>query len=65
MMISPFESSENIHKKEWGPDRSVLENQSSSLTLNELAIRPEQYTVISSLSKEVIHCLTLIQMGTI
>ena len=33
-----FKSSENIQKKEGGPDRSVSNNQSSSVTLNELAI---------------------------
>ena len=30
--------SENIQKKECGPDRSVLDNQSSSVTLNKLAM---------------------------
>ena len=35
--MSSFESSENIQKKEDGPDRSVSDNQSSSVTLNELA----------------------------
>ena len=49
-----FKSSENIQKKECGPDRSVSDNQSSSVTLNKLAMRPESYTVISNLSKEVI-----------
>ena len=33
-----FKSSENIQKKEGGPDRSVSDNQSSSVTLNELAM---------------------------
>ena len=37
-MIS-FTSSENIQKKEGGPDRSVSDNQSSSVTLNELAMK--------------------------
>ena len=32
-------SSENIQKKEGGPDRSVSDNQSSSVTLNELAMK--------------------------
>ena len=32
-------SSENIQKKEHGPDRSVSDNQSSSVTLNELAMK--------------------------
>ena len=35
--MSSFKSSRNIQKKECGPDRSVLDNQSSSVTLNELA----------------------------
>ena len=30
-----FKSSENIQKKENGPDRSVSDNQSSSVVLNE------------------------------
>ena len=32
-------SSENIQKKERGPDRSVSDNLSSSVTLNELAMK--------------------------
>ena len=37
--MSSFKSSENIQKKERGPDRSVSDNQSSSVTLNELAMK--------------------------
>ena len=37
--MSSFKSSENSQKKEGGLDRSVLENQSSSVTLNELAMK--------------------------
>ena len=37
--MSSFKSSENIKKKEGGPDRSVSDNQSSSVTLNELAMK--------------------------
>ena len=37
--INSFKSSENIQKKEGGPDRSVSDNQSSSVTLNELAMK--------------------------
>ena len=33
--ISSFKSSENIHKKEGGPDRSVSDTQSSSVTLKK------------------------------
>ena len=39
MKTSSFKSSENIQKKEGGPDRSVSDNQSSSATLNELAMK--------------------------
>ena len=58
--ISSFKSSENIQKKEDGPDRSVSDNQFSSVTLNELTMKARNNTVISSFSKEVIHRLTLI-----
>ena len=37
--LSSFKSSENIQKKEGGPDRSFSDNQSSSVTLNELAMK--------------------------
>ena len=37
--VSSFKSSENIQKKEGGPDRSVSDNQSSSVTLNELVMK--------------------------
>ena len=46
--MSSFKSSENIQKKEGGPDRSVSDNQSTSLTLNELAMKARKDTVISS-----------------
>ena len=39
MKMSFFKSSENIQKKEGGPDRSVSDNQSSSATLNELVMK--------------------------
>ena len=58
--MSSFKSSENIQNKEGGPDRSVSDNQSSSGTLNELAMKARKDTVISSFSKEVIHWLSLI-----
>ena len=51
--MSSFKSSENIQKKDGGPDRSVSDNQSSSVTLNELAMKARKDTVISSFSKEV------------
>ena len=53
--MSSFKSSENIQKTECGPDRYVSDNQSSSVTLNELAMKARKDTVISSFSKEVIH----------
>ena len=34
-----FKSSENIQKKECEPDRSVLDNQSSSVTPNKLEMK--------------------------
>ena len=37
--MSSFKSSESIHKKELGPDRSVSDNRSSSVILNELAMK--------------------------
>ena len=37
--MSSFKSSYNIQKKECGPDISVSDNQSSSVTLNELAMK--------------------------
>ena len=37
--ISSLKSSENIQKKKAGPDRSVSDNQSSSVTLNEMAMK--------------------------
>ena len=62
--MSSFKSSENIQTKEGGPYRSVSDNQSSSVTLNELTMKDRKDTVISSFSKEVIHGLTLIEMGS-
>ena len=53
--MSSFKSSENIQKKEGVPDRSVSDNESSSVTLNELAMKARKDSVISSFSKEVIH----------
>ena len=55
--MSSFKSSENIQKKEGGPDRSVSDNQSSTVTLNELAIKAMKNTEIMSFSKKS-HTLT-------
>ena len=52
--MSSFKSSENIQKKEGGPDRSVSGNQSSSVTLNELAMKAKKVTVNTSFRKDVI-----------
>ena len=41
--MSSFKSSENIQKKEGEPDRFVSDNQSSSVTLNELAMKARKY----------------------
>ena len=49
--MSSFKNSENIQKKEGGPDRSVSDNQSLSVTLNELAMKARKDTVMSSFSK--------------
>ena len=53
--MSSFKNSENNQKKECGPDRSVSDNQSSSVTLNKLAMKARKNTIISSFSKDVIH----------
>ena len=37
--MSSFKSSKNIQKKEGGSDRFVSDNQSSSVTLNELPMK--------------------------
>ena len=52
--MSSFKSSENIQKKEGEPDRSVLDNQSSSVTLNKLAMKAIKHIVILCFSKGVI-----------
>ena len=53
--MSSFKSSENIQKKEVGPDRSVSDSQSSSVTLNKLAMKAKKKNIVLlSFSKEVI-----------
>ena len=44
----------DIEKKEGGPDKSVSDNQSFSVTLNELAMKARKSYCNSSFSKEVI-----------
>ena len=51
--MSSFKSSENIQKKEGGPDRSVSDNQSSSVTLNELTMKARKDTVISISARQL------------
>ena len=45
--MSFFKSNENIQKKEDGPDRSVSDNQSSSVIPNKPTIKAKNKTVIS------------------
>ena len=40
--MGSFKSSKNIQKKECGPDGSVSDNQSSSVTLNKLVNNKSQ-----------------------
>ena len=49
--MSTFKSSENIQMKEGGPDRSVSDNQSSSVTLNELAMTAREPTEWAAVSQ--------------
>ena len=51
--MSSFKSSENIQKKVGGPDRSVSDNQSSSVTLNELAMKARKEV------KDILYALKL------
>ena len=56
--MSSFKSSENIQKKEGGPDRSVSDNQSSSVTLNELAMKARKDTCPSNVRLDVFLALS-------
>ena len=60
-MMSSFKSSENIQKKEGGPDRSVSDNQSSSVTLNELAMKARK--VLNFEFQQGSHTLTDINLN--
>ena len=63
--MSSFKTSENIQKKADGPDRSVSDNQSSSLTLNELAMKARK--VLKNRHKTVggvAHTKYLLHWGT-
>ena len=50
-----FKNSENIQKKEVGPDSTVSNNQFSSVALNELAMntREREHTIIYSFGEAV------------
>ena len=62
--MSSFKSSGNIQKMVDGPDRYVSDNQSSPVTLNELAIigKPEKYCNFEF--QQGRHTLTIILMGS-
>ena len=62
--MSSFKSSENIQKKEGGPDRSVSDNHSSSVTLNELAMKARKVQISGKrtfLSPEMKICLRAVE----
>ena len=59
--MSSYKSSENIQKKEGGPDRSVSDNQFSSETLNELAMKARKYCNFES--QQGSHTLTFIYLN--
>ena len=52
--MSSFKSSENIQKKEGGPDRSVSDNQPSSVILNELAMKVRNLKALDCAQKSFI-----------
>ena len=47
--LSSFKSSEKNQKKEGGPDRSLSDNPSSSVTLNELAMKARNTAICTGL----------------
>ena len=47
--MSSFKSSENIKKKEGGPDRSLSDNPFSSVTLNKLALKARNTAIYTGL----------------
>ena len=59
--MSSFKSNENIQKKEGGPDRSVSDNQSSSVSLNELAMKARKYCYVEF--QQGSHTLTNINLN--
>ena len=63
--MSSFKISENIQKKEGGPDRSVSDNQSSSVTLNELAKNESQKKYCNFEFQQGSHTLTDIYLNRV
>ena len=55
---SSFKSSENIQKKECGPNRSVSDNQSSSVTLKKLAMKARKSYCNNFKFKQRSHAMT-------
>ena len=53
--MSSFKSSENIQKKEGGPDRYVSDNQSSSVTLKELAMKARKIQALKFKSQAIFY----------
>ena len=62
--ISSFKSSENIQKKDGGPDISVSDNQSSSVTLNELAMKAK-ITYCNFEFQQISHTMTDINQNEV
>ena len=59
--MSSFKSSENIQKKEGRPGRSVSDNQSSSVTLNELAMKARK---IKSDTDQIVYPQKMVRRST-
>ena len=60
--LSSFKSSENIQKKEGGPDSTVSNSQYSSVTLNELAMNAKRGHIIISSFREAVNQKTDINL---
>ena len=59
--MSSFKSSESIQKKEGGPDRSVSDKQSSSVTLNDLAMKARNQRTNGPVNAHLISWPTLVK----
>ena len=62
--MSSFKSSENIQKKKGGSDRSVSDNQSTSATLNGLAMKARKSYCNFKLQQRS-HTMTLINSNEV